>query len=110
MYRALWDLSWESRILCALSCCIGFFGAIAVYSFLWTMELWSNNNSGYQFHQKIENNNYSNDNYAPPKIENKKSQKRKIRQIRPPKGVNNNHNIEMDDKKDDDDDGDSEES
>ena len=110
MYRALWDLSWESRILCALSCCIGFFGAIAVYSFLWTMELWSNNDSGYQFHQKIENNNYSNDNYAPPKIENKKSQKRKIRQIRPPKGVNNNHNIEMDDKKDDDDDGGSEES
>ena len=34
MYRTLYDLSVEARILCALSCCIGFFGAIAVYFFL----------------------------------------------------------------------------
>jgi len=40
MYRAMWDFSWETRILCALSCCIGFFGEIAVYSFLWVMHLW----------------------------------------------------------------------
>ena len=40
MYRAMWDFSWESRNLCALSCCIAFFGIIAVYSFLWVMELW----------------------------------------------------------------------
>ena len=34
IYRTLYDLSVEARILCALSCCIGFFGAIAVYFFL----------------------------------------------------------------------------
>ena len=34
MFRTLYDLSVEARILCALSCCIGFFGAIAVYFFL----------------------------------------------------------------------------
>ena len=34
MYRTLYDLSVEARILCALSCCIGFFGAIAVYFYL----------------------------------------------------------------------------
>ena len=54
MFNALWDLSWESRILCVLSCCIGFFGEIAVYGFLWTMYLWNrgendyNNNNGYK--------------------------------------------------------------
>ena len=37
MYRTLYDLSVEARILCALSCCIGFFGAIAVYFFLLVM-------------------------------------------------------------------------
>ena len=36
MYRALWDFAWESRILCGLSCCIAFFGEIAVLSFLYT--------------------------------------------------------------------------
>ncbi len=50
MFRALWDFAWETRILCALSCCIGFFGAIAVYSFLWTMHLWNKNN-GYDVGQ-----------------------------------------------------------
>ena len=34
MYRTLYDLSVEARINCALSCCIGFFGAIAVYFYL----------------------------------------------------------------------------
>jgi hypothetical protein len=34
MYRTLYDMSVEARILCALSCCIGFFGAVAVYFFL----------------------------------------------------------------------------
>ena len=34
MYKTLYDLSVESRILCALSCCIAFFGAIFVYFFL----------------------------------------------------------------------------
>ena len=37
MYRTLYDLSVEARILCALSCCIGFFGVIAVYFFLLVM-------------------------------------------------------------------------
>ena len=40
MYNALWDFAWETRVLCALSCCIGFFGIFAVYSFLWSMYLW----------------------------------------------------------------------
>jgi uncharacterized protein with PIN domain len=52
MFRALWDFSWETRILCALSCCIGFFGAIAVYSFLWTMHLWNKNNGYDEGHNK----------------------------------------------------------
>ena len=34
MYKTLYDLSIEARILCALSCCISFFGAIFVYFFL----------------------------------------------------------------------------
>ena len=34
MYKTLFDLSIEARILCALSCCIAFFGAIFVYFFL----------------------------------------------------------------------------
>ena len=34
MYRTVYDLSVEARILCALSCCIGFFGAVFVYFFL----------------------------------------------------------------------------
>ena len=34
MYRTLFDMSIEARILCALSCCIGFFGAVAIYFYL----------------------------------------------------------------------------
>ena len=33
-YRTLYDLYIEARILCALSCCISFFGAVFVYFFL----------------------------------------------------------------------------
>ena len=40
MYNAIWDFAWETRVLCALSCCIGFFGIFAVYGFLWSMNLW----------------------------------------------------------------------
>ena len=37
IYTTMYDLSTETRKLCALSCCIGFFGAIAVYLILWNM-------------------------------------------------------------------------
>ena len=42
MYRTLYDMSVEARILCALSCCIGFFGAIAVYFFLLVLHHYNN--------------------------------------------------------------------
>jgi hypothetical protein len=42
MYRTLYDLNVEARILCALSCCIGFFGAIAVYFFLLVLHHYDN--------------------------------------------------------------------
>jgi hypothetical protein len=42
MYRTVYDLSIEARILCALSCCIGFFGAIFVYFFLLVMHHYDN--------------------------------------------------------------------
>ena len=42
MYRTLFDLSVEARILCALSCCIGFFGAIFVYFFLFVLHHYNN--------------------------------------------------------------------
>ena len=34
LYNTLYDLSIESRILCALSCCIGFIGEISIYFYL----------------------------------------------------------------------------
>ena len=34
IYRTLYDMSVEARILCALSCCIAFFGAVFIYFFL----------------------------------------------------------------------------
>ena len=51
MYKTLFDLSIEARILCALSCCISFFGAIFVYFFLLTLhhydtELFFDNGKG----------------------------------------------------------------
>ena len=36
-YRTIYDLAIEARILCALSCCIAFFGAVFVYFFLLVM-------------------------------------------------------------------------
>ena len=42
IYTTLYDLSVESRILCAICCCIGFFGAIAVYFFLLVMYHYNN--------------------------------------------------------------------
>ena len=93
MYRALWDLSWESRILCALSCCIGFFGIISVYSFLWTMYLWAidddNNNNDYK---PISNHNNNNNNISSPK----RDKKRKIKKFIPPPQYNKNDDyVEM---------------
>ena len=37
VYNTLYDASIESRILCVLSCCIAFFGEIAVYFYLLSM-------------------------------------------------------------------------
>ena len=86
----MWDFSWETRILCALSCCIGFFGAIAVYSFLWAMHLWKredNNYSGY--------NSYKNDkkvnNYKPPK----NGQNKKYKKISPPRDIEDENQSEL---------------
>jgi len=82
MYRGLWDFAWEARILCALSCCIGFFGAIAVYSFLWSMHFW-----------KKDDNYTSNNNIPYDNLNNKK--KKKIRKIAPPKDVYDESNTEL---------------
>ena len=112
MYRALWDFAWEARILCALSCFIGFMGAIAVYGFLWTMFLWKNNNndgyryiSGNSYNYPSENKNVMN---SPPKS---KTRNLKKPFIPPPKfndnnGYydNNNMNTEMQDQNNDEDD------
>ena len=59
MYRALWDFAWETRILCALSCCIGFFGAIAVYGFLWAMNLWRRDDNYVPVNKPLKSNDYS---------------------------------------------------
>ena len=80
MYRAMWDLYWETRILCALSCCIGFFGAIAVYSFLWVMKLWSREDNNI-------NNAYNNKG-------NKKKKKKKMK-IKPPNDIDDESNTEL---------------
>ena len=37
IYNTLYDLSVPSRILCVISCCIGFIGEIAVYFYLLSM-------------------------------------------------------------------------
>ena len=42
MYRTVYDLHVEARIICALSCCIGFFGAIAIYFFLLVLHHYNN--------------------------------------------------------------------
>ena len=77
LYRAMWDFSWEVRILCALSCCIGFFGEISVYSFLWVMHLWKREDNNYISYDKKKVNN---------DISNKR--KKKIKNIiAPPKDI-----------------------
>ena len=90
MYRGLWDFAWETRILCALSCCIGFFGAISVYSFLWSMYFWkkddeytSNNNDYRPYNNNISNNIPNN------------NKKQKYRKISPPKDVDDESNTEL---------------
>ena len=73
MYRAMWDFSWESRILCALSCCIGFFGEIAVYALLWVMHFWNkdDNNEGQNYRQIKNQNTYIKKKIpAPKELEN----------------------------------------
>ena len=42
IYNTLYDLSIESRILCAISCCIAFFGEIAVNAYLLSMYHYNN--------------------------------------------------------------------
>ena len=84
MYRAVWDFSWESRNLCALSCCIAFFGIIAVYSFLWVMELWKREGG------EIPSKNKYND-YSKFKDTNKK---KKRAGIKPPQDYNNDNDNE----------------
>ena len=43
VYNTLYDLSVESRILCALSCCIGFFGEIVANFYILVMYHYDNN-------------------------------------------------------------------
>ena len=82
MYRAMWDFAWETRILCALSCCIGFFGIFAVYSFLWVMFLWRKEDNNYNSYNKIYKNNQ---NYYPKKYKN----------IKPPQDIDDETNTEL---------------
>jgi hypothetical protein len=42
VYTSLYDLSVEARVLCALSCCIGLFGAVFVYFYLLVMHHYDN--------------------------------------------------------------------
>ena len=91
MRNALYDFSWEVRIMCTLSCFIAFMGAIAVYGYIWTMFLWEkeNNNEGYMYINKSSNNQI-------PFISSNNKKERKIKSsIPPPKYLNNNNNIEM---------------
>ena len=78
MYRAMWDFSWETRILCALSCCISFFGIIAVYSFLWVMHLWKRDDGNAYSSSKNKN------------FYNSKNNKKTKKFISPPKDYDNN--------------------
>lgn len=43
LYNSLYDLSVQSNILCALSCCIGFFGEVLVIFYLLSMYHYDNN-------------------------------------------------------------------
>ena len=86
LYNALWDFSWETRVLCALSCFIAFFGVLGVYGFLWSMYiLRRRDNGGFRY---VGNNNEGDDDSNRPK-ENSRLKKRLIR---PPQIRNNNNN------------------
>ena len=98
MYEAIWDFSWEARILCTISCFIGFLGALGVYGFLWSMFLWSkSDNGGFRY---VANNQV--EGYKPPiQIKNNsnsvpqpipKGRKIKKPPIPPPKYGNVNYN------------------
>ena len=89
MRNALYDFSWEIRIMCTLSCFIAFMGGIAVYGFLWSMLLWEQENKrqGYMYINKDSYNQI----YVKSSNPNKE---RKLKKpfIPNPKG---NNNIEM---------------
>ena len=87
MYRAMWDFAWETRILCALSCCIGFFGAIAVYSFLWAMHLWKREDNNYSGYSSFNNNKKTN--------KHKPSKNTKKKKIAPPKDMDDESQSEL---------------
>ena len=94
LYNALWDFAWETRVLCALSCFIAFFGVLGVYGFLWSMYIWRRkDNGGFRY---TRNNNEGDDDSNRPK-ENSRLKKRLIRppQIRNDNENNNNNSQEM---------------
>ena len=94
LYNALWDFSWEARILCTISCFIGFLGVIGVYGFLWTMHSWRrDDNGGYRYVRNIQEGGYRNRNEF-EKPEEKINLKKRV--IRPP----NIRNNDMDDDND----------
>ena len=97
MYRAIWDFAWETRILCALSCCIGFFGAIAVYGFMWAMHLWKKddiNHYGYINN----NNNYNNNNYNNYNNTMSPNNKKRLLKKAPPPEIDKEKSIELSEK------------
>ena len=94
LYTALWDFSWEARILCTISCFIGFLGVIGVYGFLWTMHSWRrDDNGGYRYVRNIQEGGYRNRNEF-ERPEEKINLKKRV--IRPPNMKNN----DMDDDND----------
>ena len=87
LYNALWDFSWEARILCTLSCFIGFLGVVGVYGFLWTMHNWRrDDNGGYRYIRNYEEGGYKSRNEV-ERPEEKINLKK--RNIRPPNIKNN---------------------
>ena len=90
MYRAMWDFAWETRILCALSCCIGFFGAIGVYSFLWVMHLWKREDNSYNEYNSYKKNKKGNNDKPSNNRQNKKYKK-----ISPPRDIEDENQSEL---------------
>ena len=102
MYEAIWDFSWEARILCTISCFIGFLGALGVYGFLWSMFLWSKpDNGGFRYVANNQVEGYKppiltkNNSYSEPKPI-PKGRKLKKPAIPPPKYGNVNYNEDND--------------